>query len=98
MVNHKHHQLLKKTQKQNTNQRGSTGSIPSIEITKENIESGEYISDESEYQEGTNGRSGRRNNGPPSPVPSYAQQSPQHQYNQPQVRPEMCCQNENVFC
>lgn len=82
------HQLLKKTQKHANNQRGSSGSIPSIEITKENVESGDYISDESEYQEGGNGERGQRNNnGPPSPLSSYAQhQSPQHQYHQPQVR------------
>jgi hypothetical protein len=85
--------FLKKTQKHALNQRGSSGSIPSIEITKENVESGDYISDESEYQEGGNGDRDRRNscinnNGPPSPMPSqYAQhQSPQHQYHQPQVR------------
>lgn len=98
---HNIHQLLKKTQKHANNQRGSSGSIPSIEITKENIESGDYISDESEYQEGGNGERGdRRNssiniNGPPSPLPSYAQhQSPQHQYHQPQVRwkLKLCCQ------
>lgn len=81
---HNSHQLLKKTQKHAINQRGSSGSIPSIEITKENIESGDYISDESgEYQEGGNGERGpRNNNGPPSPLPPYAQvhQSPQHQY------------------
>lgn len=84
------HQLLKKTQKHANNQRGSSGSIPSIEITKENVESGDYISDESEYQEGGNGERGQRNtnnDGPPSPLSSYAQhQSPQHQYHQPQVR------------
>jgi hypothetical protein len=92
---HNSHQLLKKTQKHATNQRGSSGSIPSIEITKENIESGDYVSDESEYQEGGNGERERgarssnmnSNNGPPSPSPSYAQhQSPQHQYHQSQVR------------
>ena len=82
------HQLLKKTQIHANNQRGSSGSIPSIEITKDNVESGDYISDESEYQEGGNGERGQRNNnGPPSPLSSYAQhQSPQHQSHQPQVR------------
>jgi hypothetical protein len=86
---HNSHQLLKKTQKHANNQRGSSGSIPSIEITKENVESGDYVSDESEYQEGGNGERGARssNNDPPSPSPSYAQhQSPQHQYHQSQVR------------
>lgn len=78
----------------------SSGNIPSIEITKENLEGGaDYISDESEYQEGesssnsnNNGRMGRRHSTvPPSPLPSsssYAQhhqQSPQHnQYHQQQ--------------
>ena len=98
------HQLLKKTQKHANNQRerGSTGSIPSIEITKENIESGDYISDESEYQEGGNGERGQRNNnnGPPSPLPAYAQhQSPQHQYHQPQVRwKQNVLPEHNVLC
>lgn len=89
---HNVHQLLKKTQKHANNQRGSSGSIPSIEITKEIVESGDYVSDESEYQEGGNGERGHRsshmnNNDPPSPMPSYGQHhSPQHQYHQPQVR------------
>jgi hypothetical protein len=83
------HQLSKKTQKHANNQRGSSGSIPSIEITKENVESGDYISDESEYQEGGNGERSQRNsnsNGPPSPLSSYAQHQSPQQYHQPQVR------------
>lgn len=91
------HEKKKKTQKHaNINQRGSTGSIPSIEITKECLESGDYMSDESEYQEGVVDRSHRNNvtsssnnanNGCPSPLPSHSQyQTAQHQYHQPQVR------------
>jgi hypothetical protein len=94
---------LKKTQKQNaSSQQDSSGSIPSIEITKENIEAGDYISDESEYQEGGNGGSSRRhanNNGPPSPLPSYAQhhqQSPQHQYHQQQNQHQVRWKNPCV--
>lgn len=100
---HNIHQLLKKTQKHANNQRGSSGSIPSIEITKENVDSGDYVSDESEYQEGGNGERDRRasinNNGPPSPLPSYAQhqsqsQSPQHHY---QVRWTCFTRTLNLF-
>lgn len=90
--------IKKKTQKHaNINQRGSTGSIPSIEITKECLESGDYMSDESEYQEGhAVDRSHRNNvasnnnahNECPSPLSSHSQyQTAQHQmHHQPQVR------------
>lgn len=72
----------------NMNQRGSSGSIPSIEISKECLESGDYVSDESEYQEGGNGdrshhQNTNSNTGPPSPSTSHSQyQSAQHQYHQ----------------
>lgn len=42
---------------------GSGGGIPAIEITKESIGDGTYVSDDSEYQEGGGG--GRRRSGPP---------------------------------
>lgn len=81
---------MKKTQKQNVSQQqDSSGSIPSIEITKENVESGDYISDESEYTEGNGAPPiGRRNtianisnnNSPQSPLTSYTHQ----QHHQPQ--------------
>lgn len=94
--------LKQKSYKQNANnsQQDSSGGIPAIAITKENLESADYVSDESEYQEGeNNGRNGRRNSTvPPSPLPSsssytqHHQQSPQHQYHQ-QQQPQV-----NISC
>lgn len=74
----------------NISQQDSSGSIPSIEITKENLEGADYISDESEYQEGennnsnnnntNNGRMGRRHSTvPPSPLPSSSSYAQHHQ-------------------
>lgn len=78
----------------NISQQDSSGSIPSIEITKEHLESAvDYISDqESEYQEGenninhssnnasnNNGRMGRRASAvPPSPLPSSSSYAQHH--------------------
>jgi hypothetical protein len=95
--------FMKKSQKQNANsqQQDSSGSIPSIEITKENIESGDYVSDESEYQEGAINESvmsGRRvsvaiNNSIPPASPSYHQtshaQQSHHQSPQHQYQPQV---------